>query len=764
MKSVCKIVFGLLLWLLGTGELCAQGYEVSPTVPDFMDLSQACVIATSGPTDNPFRDTGVIKGRHTVLTTKATDPVTGDHLQILPDGVSQVMRLGNSQVGREAESITYHFIADRERPLLIFNFAVILQDPGHESLAQPRFVVQVLDKDNRLVEPCAEYNVRAGAGIDGFQDQNYQYSIVRWRNWTGVGIDLSAFAGEEVHLRFITYDCDYSAHFGYAYFYAECVPARLSLSDCQDDHFELSAPAHFSSYLWSNGQISRNSEWQKADVHGQISCEMTSVTGCHIAMFAGVNQGRPMPDRDTLTYDTICRGDSYTDAYFDLPAPETSRMYTTTLLDVRDCDASREVKVLLALNVIQSYVYREEWLCKGADYTEDGFDFHNVQPGTWCDTVVISNTGRCPSHKVLTLHVSEIEHPQASIVGDVKPCNDVWVDYRGIMNDKNCRYYWSYPQGCQVRSGMGLDVQVRYTSLITDEICLTASNGCGESKFCLPVDVRLSGNVFLQDSICTGLKYQKNGFAIPPQDETGDLVSINYGKSQQGCDSTTVLTLRIYGSPKVEISLRDSMLCVGRELTLIPKIDGNRSRKRVAAGDILCKDSTVVTSADFAASGKEACGVVFWVDQTGEHGWAADVWEADEAMAWGTGVTPPFKPVSSRAVDAMMDWDGLKNTQAVLNTGSLEGYTAIRTVTYAPGWYLPSAAQLRVLFNERLLVNRSFAIVGGKPLLAGVDGYWSSTFGASTHFWEVKIDDVMGISLRLQSMVLNRRSRGIRNF
>ena len=110
-----------------------------------------------------------MEGRHTLITQQGTDPHTGDQLPLLPPGESAVIRLGNVRTGAEAEAITYRFIVEDDAAVLLLKFAVVLEDPGHEAIYQPRFVVRVLDGNGQLVESCAEYDVSAGAGIQGFE-------------------------------------------------------------------------------------------------------------------------------------------------------------------------------------------------------------------------------------------------------------------------------------------------------------------------------------------------------------------------------------------------------------------------------------------------------------------------------------------------------------------------------------------------------------------------------------------------------------------
>ena len=68
--------------------------------PDFTDLTGPGVTCQYGDFYNPFMHTGVVGGRHTVITWQDTDPYTGNLLPLLPPGENAVVKLGN------------HFITD----------------------------------------------------------------------------------------------------------------------------------------------------------------------------------------------------------------------------------------------------------------------------------------------------------------------------------------------------------------------------------------------------------------------------------------------------------------------------------------------------------------------------------------------------------------------------------------------------------------------------------------------------------------------------
>ena len=90
--------------------------------PDFTDLTGPNVVCYYGNTNNPDSLTGIVPGRHTLITEQGTDPRTDSLLPLLPEGETAVVKLGNELVGAEAESIVYTFTVDEERLKALQNF------------------------------------------------------------------------------------------------------------------------------------------------------------------------------------------------------------------------------------------------------------------------------------------------------------------------------------------------------------------------------------------------------------------------------------------------------------------------------------------------------------------------------------------------------------------------------------------------------------------------------------------------------------------
>ncbi len=230
---------------------------------------------------------GIVPGRHTIMTGPGTDPNTNGALTVVAPGGLFSARLGNDQVGAEAEQLSYQIQVDPGNALFIYRYAVVLEDPSHTVAEQPRFEIKVYDA-NGLPVGCGTYNVVASAGIPGFVTITNQFgSTIHYKDWTTVGIDLSPYIGQTVTIEFSTGDCALGGHFGYAYVDCYCSPLRILSDFCNGFSATiLTAPVGFTAYLWSTGETTQSITIQNAVVGSQYQCTMTSVTGCTMTLTA----------------------------------------------------------------------------------------------------------------------------------------------------------------------------------------------------------------------------------------------------------------------------------------------------------------------------------------------------------------------------------------------------------------------------------------------------------------------------------------------
>lgn len=225
--------------------------------------------------------TGIVAGRHTLMTVPGTDPITGNNLQFICPGYTVSARLGNSGTGAQGEGLRYTYTPTAQSALFEYNYAVVLEDPSHTPSQQPRFEIQVRDQFGNVI-PCTLYEVAAGNGIPGFQT----FGSVRWKDWTTVGLDLTAYIGTPVTIEARTGDCSLGGHFGYGYLVGDCHPLEIEVKYCVGDTSAvLTAPAGFANYQWSTGQTTQSiTIYNPVPGVQNITCTITSVTGCQATL------------------------------------------------------------------------------------------------------------------------------------------------------------------------------------------------------------------------------------------------------------------------------------------------------------------------------------------------------------------------------------------------------------------------------------------------------------------------------------------------
>lgn len=767
-----RILSGMLSLICLFGSLSAQ-------CPVFTNLTGSGVTCQYGDFQNPFQYSGVASGRHTIITQQGGDPYTGYQLPMLPPGESAVVKLGNELVGREAEAVTYQFTVNPDYAILLLKFAVVLEDPGHPAPAQPRFVVRVLNSAGQLVETCAEYDVTAAGDIPGFQTYTAGWYNVRWRPWTNVGIDLSDYAGQQIRLQFVTYDCDYWGHFGYAYFTASCMSNQLAMSGCNGSQVTLVAPSGFESYAWDNGSTSSSATYTVSGTT-TANCLITSATGCQFTLSGTISSQSGLPTTSTTVYDTICEGDTYMGHFFDLPAQWETGTHTfrNTFFNAGNCTGGN-VTTTLYLTVMPKYNNIYDAACQGTDYNAHGFHYANLQTGSFIDSIVTTLSTGCDLVTVLHLTVNpSFSLSSNTLSGPTAVCRHEVCSYSLPNVEGLASFHWNLPNGVNLIYGQGTATANLY---FTDDapnpanISLTGANGCGSGNIPITVTHSPTYHIFFQDTLCTGHDYHRYGFDLARQDNTGWYTFTNRYTTAQGCDSVRILQLLVTGTPTLTTLAQPAEICTGQS-TAVHAMGENAGFSQggqappVAIGDILCTDNSIVKPSAWPVAGKTAMGIVFYVDNTGEHGWAVHLQDQGTSVMWtpwwcqSTDIATLPNYINDR--DAITDLDGYSNTQIIRNAGDATLYPAAYAIDFANGWYLPAVGQLRLLFAEVMTLNTSLQVVGGTqfPVNDIFSYYWSSTeYGLyeGEHAWFVYFRDGGVYSSGKGSSF---RVRGIRTF
>ena len=117
---------------------------------------------------------GIVYGRHTIITSNGYDPIVGGtKLKLIPDGYNTSVKLGSTNLGNGGlrQSLTYKLDVTPENAFVVYNFAIVLQDPNnstHQPIDEPRFTVSILDQNGGKIDDCANYDVNASnASVEG---------------------------------------------------------------------------------------------------------------------------------------------------------------------------------------------------------------------------------------------------------------------------------------------------------------------------------------------------------------------------------------------------------------------------------------------------------------------------------------------------------------------------------------------------------------------------------------------------------------------
>ena len=210
-----------------------------------------------------------MESRHTVhYDLNERDPNTEGNLRTVPDGEVASVRLGNWNTGGEAERIEYKYTVDASTSaVLILKYAVVLQDPEHNEIWQPKFELEILKNGKPISSKgCGEAKFTAGANTSE-KDGWHKFSTGWWKDWTTVAINLREHDGEEVVVRLTTYDCAELGHFGYAYFTLDCSDGQIKSTACGDvENDTLVGPVGFK-YRW----------YKKSDKTTTLSSDQTYI-------------------------------------------------------------------------------------------------------------------------------------------------------------------------------------------------------------------------------------------------------------------------------------------------------------------------------------------------------------------------------------------------------------------------------------------------------------------------------------------------------
>ena len=225
-------------------------------------------VSAAGGTNHIFltQSGGPVPNQHTMYSAPSTetDPFGGFPVNC-PNGSGHSIRLGNNTGGGQAEGISYEFTIPAGQNIysLIYHYAVVFQDPGHEIFQQPRLEIEVTNVTDNTLLHCSSFTfIPFGSILPGFFVSPFQQdtTYVWCKDWSAVRINLDNNAGKTIKLFFKTGDCTFTRHFGYAYIdvNSECSSEFVGATYCPDDAFvNVTAPFGYESYTWFNSNFTQ---------------------------------------------------------------------------------------------------------------------------------------------------------------------------------------------------------------------------------------------------------------------------------------------------------------------------------------------------------------------------------------------------------------------------------------------------------------------------------------------------------------------------
>ena len=572
---------------------------------------------------------GIVTGRHTVVSGSGTDINTLDSITVVaPTGKLFSVRLGNDNVGSEAELIKRSFKVTQKNANFIYQYAVVLEDPfGHPQNDKPKFEVRIMDSTGTVIPgPCGYYQVTAGPATDTW----FKNNDVRFKKWTTVGIDLSAYIGQTMTIQFSTEDCGWGGHFGYAY-----VDAGYGYLDvivhgyCEgNDVVQLTGPEGFVKYYWpATQQYGKTISIPKPNEGDSVIVELTNEAGCETKL-VHIFEKLPLPHAVAGNDTTLCAGGIvnlwsdgagtngtyiwtsdvggfHSDNQNTFANPKKNTVYTVKVANANGCigpDSIATVTVIVDTALVFELL-EEEQICTGDSVTIVGpnnpgvtYSWVSVPAGFTANSKNIKVSPSVDTKYFLTISNSSCTYVDSSLVKVYSPLsvadtlfdgfcgNDTIVTVEGLSGYSS--YQWSSGETTK-------DVDVLHPSdgdVLT--LFLVNSIGCSDSvKYVVsqtsgPQSFAFASN----DTVCYGVSVQLNPLgagvtnfvwtSIPSMviaNKTNPVVTplvntkfILQSYNQYGCSDTLLNdTVEVIVDDRAKVSLpNDTTVCNGNSVNL----------------------------------------------------------------------------------------------------------------------------------------------------------------------------------------------------
>ncbi len=179
-------------------------------------------------------------------------------LKKIPTGYARSTQINCAQNNKNTNMLTYDLEVSPQNCLLTFNYAMVLEAPGHSGYANPFFQIKVMslnaaEAEDGLVEACATFEVQGDTPAPaGWNTSGSGYNAIIWQNWRQISMNLTNYIGERVRIKVLLASCSASGHWAYGYFVGKVGPSVLTVNACGsgDTAAVISAPPGFAKYEW----------------------------------------------------------------------------------------------------------------------------------------------------------------------------------------------------------------------------------------------------------------------------------------------------------------------------------------------------------------------------------------------------------------------------------------------------------------------------------------------------------------------------------
>jgi len=215
------------------------------------------------------------------------DEQIGSLLKKIPNGYTKSTRINcipsSGSPNANANKLEFDFNVNDTNCLLTFNFAMVLNTPGHSGFANPFFKIDViklnaLGQEQGLITPCATFYALGDNDPvpPGFQS----FSNGIWQNWKQVSMNLSNYLYENVRIKVVLASCAYTAHWAYGYFVGRVGPSILTVNACGngDTAAVITAPSGFQKYEWFRATSASITESEMATISSNSSAALYTST------------------------------------------------------------------------------------------------------------------------------------------------------------------------------------------------------------------------------------------------------------------------------------------------------------------------------------------------------------------------------------------------------------------------------------------------------------------------------------------------------